>query len=78
MLHRVDAQDVLIDWPIVNMDESMRELKAVLCSGNFGSSEHKPGNACATFEEEFAEYVGCKHAMMTSSGTAGVPFGHSM
>eukprot|EP00811_Abedinium_folium_P033164 NODE_6149_length_1700_cov_44.471074.p1 GENE.NODE_6149_length_1700_cov_44.471074~~NODE_6149_length_1700_cov_44.471074.p1 ORF type:complete len:471 (+),score=36.61 NODE_6149_length_1700_cov_44.471074:72-1484(+) len=63
------AKDVLIDWPIVDMDKSMRELEAVLRTGNFGSSEHQPGNACATFEKEFAEYVGCKHAMMTSSGT---------
>jgi len=45
--------------------EELRSMKRVLESGILTE-----GGACRKFEREFARYIGCRHAMATSSGTA--------
>ncbi len=65
-----NKEAILTDWPIVDVEETTRGLKAVLLSGNFGSSEGNTSAMVRQFEESFARYVGCKHALMTNSGTA--------
>jgi len=61
-----------IDWEIPLSDVSFdeRESKAVL--GVLRSGWLTMGGQVQTFEEEFVEAAGCRHAIAVSSGTAGL------
>lgn len=53
-------------WPIITEEEKRavdRVLTRGVLSGNFGPE-------ALAFQEEFAEYVGAKHALLTHSGTS--------
>lgn len=54
----------------VNMDISEEEKKAVMKVMESQLLSSLAGNVVETFEKEFAEYIGVKHAIAVNSGTA--------
>jgi dTDP-4-amino-4,6-dideoxygalactose transaminase len=58
--------DIPLSKPYLNEEMKQRVLE-VMESGNYIL-----GKECKAFEEEFARYIGTKHAVLTSSGTSAI------
>ncbi|HKM51493.1 MAG TPA: aminotransferase class I/II-fold pyridoxal phosphate-dependent enzyme, partial [Candidatus Bathyarchaeia archaeon] len=54
--------------PLTRPDVDLEELKAVQTV--FQSGMLAEGEVCSEFERKFAAYIGCRHAIATSSGSA--------
>lgn len=57
--------DPLPRWPVFD-DEMVNAVRAVLESGRVN---YWTGEFCRTFEEDFARYTGCRHAVAVMNGT---------
>jgi perosamine synthetase len=57
---------VPLSKPYVDMEMKDRVLKVI------DSGQYILGNECKDFEKEFAQFIGTKHAILTSSGTSAI------
>ena len=62
---RIDAREAFAPWPFFG-DEEVEAATAVLRSGKVN---YWTGSEGRRFEEEFAEFSGCKHAIAVANGT---------